>query len=188
MNPTIKTPPRVSRSLSDSLTCNSPTCSLSLHLSLTHFHFQNSKRHQAWWCVCVCVCVCLCTACVCVCVCVCETGWQASSHPYRASQLFLCFDRASMCVCVCVCVCVCACACVFGTPNEPEMELWAYGTEKEKARETTETGTELKYTLLSTLSYGEREKRASTFMAVSGFFHFVSPTHPWMLRYRLLTV
>lgn len=143
-----------------------PAPSPSLYLSLT-FIFKTARDTR------------LDDVCVCVsahCMCVSETGWQASSHPYRASQLFLCFDRASMCVCV------------FGTPNEPEMELWAYGTEKEKARETTETGTELKYTLLSTLSYGERKKRASTFMAVSGFFHFVSPTHPWMLRYRLLTV
>ena len=46
---------------------------------------------------------------VCQSVCVCvwhETSWQASSHPYRANQLFLCFDKADLCECLCVCVCV----------------------------------------------------------------------------------
>lgn len=69
-----------------------PAPSPSLYLSLT-FIFKTARDTR------------LDDVCVCVsahCMCVSETGWQASSHPYRASQLFLCFDRASMCVCVCV--------------------------------------------------------------------------------------
>lgn len=118
------------------------------------------------------------TICVLVCVCVFrETGWQASSHPYRASQLFLCFDGADLCVYVCASVC--------GTL---QMSLrWSFEHMAQK---------------LKNQGGGSKMKRVKVYFtvhpflwnmwtgesAVMTFLALFSPTSPWMLRFCPLTL
>lgn len=69
-----------------------------------------------------------------LCACVRLVDRRAAIHIEEAS-CSLCFDRTDLCLC--------------GAVNEPELELWAYGTKREIEGQTAERRGKLKCSLLS---------------------------------------